>query len=260
MRKSYVALKEAEGTQTVGARNLPDLSVSRAPMAEQVVFKLLTHIRTGNLKAGDRLPPERELVELIGVSRPTLREALRALTILGAIRARQGGGLFVSSLSPQELLAPLQFFLTLKQCDVETLYDARSLIEGGLARRAAQHATNADVTALRELIRQQDEKLTDPEAYRHLDVAFHERIHSVAKNPFLARAATSLNVLGMQFRKLASETPAVIRGSLRDHAAVVDALAEHDGPAAEQAMQDHMHRVLVTTQKGQSARRRSEVK
>jgi DNA-binding FadR family transcriptional regulator len=90
-----------------------DLAVSRSSIAEQVVFKLLAHIRTGELKAGDRLPAERELVEQIGVSRPTLREALRALTILGVVRSKPGGGMFVSSLNPEKLLGPLQFFLTL---------------------------------------------------------------------------------------------------------------------------------------------------
>jgi GntR family transcriptional regulator, transcriptional repressor for pyruvate dehydrogenase complex len=238
---------QAPGAQNDREAASLDLAVSRSSIADQVVFKLLAHIRAGDLKAGDRLPPERELVEQIGVSRPTLREALRALTILGVIRSNRGGGMFVSSLKPEELLGPLQFFLTLEGCSVENLYQARMLIEGGIARHAAQHARSEDIAALRGMIDRQLKAVGDPLAYRSLDVQFHRLISDLARNAFLARIAASMNVIGMEFRTMASETPAVIRRSLKDHAAVVDALEKNDAAGADRAMQDHMRHVLEST-------------
>jgi len=223
-------------------------SVERDPVSEQVVAQLLGMVRAGNLKADDRLPSERELAQSFGVSRPTIREAVRALAVLGVLKTRHGGGIYVSSLRAEELLGPLQFFLSLQDTAVETLYDARQLIEGGIAARAARAASAEDVARLRELIEQQKAAIGDPQAYRKLDIAFHEHIHALAANPFLSRAATSLNTLGLEFRTVASESRQVIAQSLLDHAAIVAALAENDGAAAELAMRQHMLNVLRSTQ------------
>ncbi|MBV6306955.1 FadR family transcriptional regulator [Candidimonas humi] len=231
-------------------------SLDREPVSEQVVTQLLGMVKAGNLKPGDHLPPERELAQSFGVSRPTIREAVRALVVLGVLTTRQGGGIYVSNLRAETLLGPLQFFLSLEDTAVDTLYDARQLIEGGIAGRAAHAATPDDVRALQELIVLQKGAVTDPQAYRKLDIAFHERIHAMAANPFLARAATSLNTLGLEFRTVASESPQVIAQSLLDHAAIVAALAANDQAAAEEAMRQHMRNVLESTQ--ESIRQRQE--
>jgi GntR family transcriptional repressor for pyruvate dehydrogenase complex len=222
-------------------------SVEREPVSEQVVAQLLGMVRAGNLKADDRLPSERELAQSFGVSRPTIREAVRALVVLGVLKTRHGGGIFVSSLRADALLGPLQFFLSLEETSVDALYDARQLIEGGIAARAALTATSEDVTRLRELIEQQKAAIDNPQTYRKLDIAFHEHIHALGANPFLSRAASSLNTLGLEFRTTASESRQVIAQSLLDHAAIVAALGANDGVAAEQAMRRHMCNVLQST-------------
>lgn len=222
-------------------------NVERDPVSEQVVAQLLGMVRAGNLKADDRLPSERELAQSFGVSRPTIREAVRALVVLGVLKTRHGGGIFVSSLRAEELLGPLQFFLSLENTAVDTLYDARQLVEGGIAARAARNASADDVDFLLALIAQQEAAIHDPQAYRRLDIAFHERIHALGANPFLARAATSLNTLGLEFRKVASESAQVITQSLIDHTAIVAALKANDAQAAEAAMRAHMLNVLNST-------------
>src|SRR4051794_8979123 len=99
--------------------------IERSSLAEQVARRLLDLVRTKNLKPGDHLPPERELAALMQVSRPSLREALRGLQILGVLKARQGGGVFVSSLDASDLLAPFQMLITLNEENVNALYEAR---------------------------------------------------------------------------------------------------------------------------------------
>src|SRR6185295_17279969 len=98
---------------------------------------ILELVRTGNLRPGNRLPPERELIEIFRISRPSLREALRALSILGVIESRHGGGAFVTDLEAQTLLAPLDFFLSLSKSNLDEAFESRRVIEVEIARKAA---------------------------------------------------------------------------------------------------------------------------
>jgi GntR family transcriptional repressor for pyruvate dehydrogenase complex len=241
-------------TKPMTDRSFHVTNLEREPVSEQVVAQLLGMVKAGNLKPDDRLPSERELAASFGVSRPTIREAVRALVVLGVLNTRHGGGIFVSSLRAETLLGPLQFFLSLEETAVDALYDARELIEGGIACRAAVATRAEDVAYLLRLIDSQKDAIDDPQAYRKLDIAFHERIHALAANSFLSRAATSLNTLGLEFRTAASESRQVIAQSLLDHAIIVNALAANDAAAAEAAMRKHMQNVLESTRASLAAR------
>jgi DNA-binding FadR family transcriptional regulator len=222
--------------------------IERQPAAEQVARRILALVQSGSLRAGDQLPAERELASILGVSRPVVREALRGLSILGVIKARQGGGVFISSLNAVDLLAPLQFFITLDRYTVDALYDARMLIEGGIARRAAERITDAQVTKLKEIIGPQHRLIGDPIGFRVSDLEFHQTLLDACANPFLERVAHSLNVLGMEFRRTASENPMVLMQSVTDHERIVEAVARHDPTAAVIAMEQHMLNVRRTTE------------
>src|SRR5690348_12013957 len=114
-------------------------------LGQQVVARVLELIRTGNLRPGDRLPPERELVEIFSISRPSLREAMRALSTLGIVESRHGGGTFVTDLDARTLLAPLDFFLQLSQVNLDDTFESRRIIEIEIVRKAATKATKADI-------------------------------------------------------------------------------------------------------------------
>ncbi|MBL4647305.1 MAG: FadR family transcriptional regulator, partial [Rhizobiales bacterium] len=86
--------------------------VRREGLAEKVLHRILGLIHSGNLKAGDRLPSERNLMEIFAVSRPPIREALSALSVLGVVESRHGGGATITDLDAKKLLAPLDFFLS----------------------------------------------------------------------------------------------------------------------------------------------------
>lgn len=221
--------------------------IVREAAAEKVVHRLLAMVQAGQLQPGDKLPGERDLAESFAISRPTVREALRALTILGVLKTRQGGGITVSSLKASDLLGPLTFFLSLHDVEVDRLYHARQLIEGEIAALAAGRCTARDADALEAMIAHQEEVLDRPELYRVVDTEFHARLAAMSDNPFLERAAASMNVLGQEFRKTASETQEVIREAVRDHRLIVTALRNRDPQAARQAMVDHMRHVLETT-------------
>ncbi|HEY0920922.1 FadR/GntR family transcriptional regulator [Devosia sp.] len=225
--------------------------IVREGASERVVHRLMGMVKAGNLKPGDRLPGERELAELFSVSRPTIREAVKALIVLGVLKSKHGGGIFVSPLEAADLLGPVTFFLSLRDVEIDQLYHARALIEGELAALAAQRAGPDDTASLARLIERQEEVLADPVAYRAVDTEFHRLLAELSGNAFLSRAAESMNVLGLEFRKVASETPDVISGSVRDHRRIVAAIAAGDADAARQAMREHMAHVLNTTKKAE---------
>ena len=225
----------------------PVTAIKQEAASDRVVSQLLAMVKAGTLKPGDRLPCEREMAERFNVSRPTVREALRALVILGVLKARHGSGIFVSALEATEILGPLSFFLTLKNVQVDQLYEARRLIEGEIASLAARNATLGDVAELRQYIAEQEQLTSAPQAYRESDGRFHHKLAQIAGNPFLARAAESLGVLGLEFRKTASETPTVLGSSIRDHNVIVECITSGDSDGARIGMQAHMMNVLRST-------------
>ena len=169
-------------------------------IGQQVVARILELIRTGSLHAGDRLPPERELIEIFGISRPSLREALRALSLLGVVKTLHGGGAYVSDLEARTLLAPLDFYLSLTKANFADAFDSRRVIEVEIARRAAVSATSPDIDELNDIIGAHDKVQDDPIGFRILDVRFHEKLSAIAGNAVLQRIAYGLYNLGLDFQ------------------------------------------------------------
>lgn len=224
-----------------------DEPIVRESVAEMVVRRILDMVRAGVLKAGDQLPPERDLALSLNVSRPSVREAMRGLTVLGVVRSRQGGGAYISELDAEALLGPIRFFLSLQDMNIRELYDARSLIESDVARRAAENIGAGELAQLEAILAAQADTLEDPIAFRKSDYAFHEAIWIGSRNAFLKRIGQSLNVLGLEFRKRASETAGVLERSFQDHRRLLDALQARDPDAAAQAAQLHMQTVFQST-------------
>jgi GntR family transcriptional repressor for pyruvate dehydrogenase complex len=221
--------------------------IVRESVAEQVARRILDLVVARSLRPGDQLPPERDLAESLGVSRPSVREAIRGLQILGVVRSRQGGGHTVTALDADAILGPIRFFLSLEAGNIRALYDARSLIESDVARRAATAMAPEAVERLAAILGAQEATLADPTAFRASDFAFHEAIWEGCGNPFLKRIGESLNALGLEVRRRASETPGVLQKSFADHHALLAALRARDPDAAARAAEAHMTNVFRST-------------
>ena len=221
--------------------------IQRESVAEMVVRRVLDMVKSGVLKAGDALPPERDLALSLDGSRPSVREAMRGLAVLGVVKSRQGGGAYISDLGPDALLGPIQFYLSLEQMNIRELYDARSLIESDVARRAAVNITDADLARLELVLTAQHVTIGDALAFRKSDFEFHEIIWIGSGNAFLKRIGETLNVIGLEFRKRASERPGVLDQSLQDHRRLLDALKARDPAAAASAAEAHMQNVYQST-------------
>jgi|TARA_B110000285_G_scaffold214658_1_gene260263 GntR family transcriptional repressor for pyruvate dehydrogenase complex len=224
-----------------------DVPIKRESVAEMVARRILDMVTSRALKPGDQLPPERDLAEQLNVSRPSVREAIRGLSILGVVQSRQGGGAYITDLDGDALLGPIRFFLSLDKMNIRELYDARSLIEGDVARRAANNMDETQIASLEKILTHQEATLEDPSEFRLSDFKFHEAIWIGSGNSFLKRIGESLNALGLEFRRRASEQPEVLAQSLRDHRVLFDALKARDPSAAALAAEKHMQNVYSST-------------
>lgn len=225
---------------TVGRMALNQPIVRKKAVSELVVQRVLDLIKDGQLIAGEKLPSERDLAGILDVSRPTVREALRALSILGILEIRHGGGVFVTSLEAGELLNPLDFFVSLNPQNMFELFDARIEYEPMIAAIVATRISNEDLTHLQELL---DAQLADPDdanTFHDTDVEFHKTLLDASGNVFLSRVGKMLQFLGDQGRRVLQKENQVRRQSIADHQAIMAALHARDAQAAEKAMRQHM--------------------
>ncbi len=215
----------------------------KSSISEDIVDNLLTLIRERELRPGDKLPPERELATMMQVSRPSLREALRALAIMNVIEIRQGDGTYVTSLEPKLLMSHLDFVFALTDTALLELFEARRILEPSMAALAAVRITDAELAELGECLDRSLKLADDPEAFAAADLELHERIAAAAGNNILERYMVGISQLGRVSRRRTVALPGMIAQTVQDHLAIVAAMQARDAVAARQAMLDHLAHV-----------------
>jgi len=225
------------------------LQTNKAGVAQSVVKCILDLIRTGMLRPGDRLPSERELIDILDISRPSLREALRALSMLGVIDTRHGGGAYVTDLEARTLLAPLDFFLSLSESNLGDTFESRRIIELEIVRKAARKATADDLEDLKGMVAAHEKIQNDPVGFRILDSRFHARLSAAAGNVVLERLSYGLYNMGLDIRRRATMSLALIKQSTADHIRIVDAIVARDPERAAQALGAHLDHIEQTTRR-----------
>jgi GntR family transcriptional repressor for pyruvate dehydrogenase complex len=217
----------------------------RFKVNEEIARELQNKIRRRELRPGDQLPSERHLAELFGVSRGSVREALRALELSGVILSRQGGGNFVSDAPPAASAQPLSQFLERQREHLLDLSEARQMFEPKLAQLAAERATPADIDALRAAVEEQERGLRegDVDAVFNADRLFHRTIAEAARNQTFIMLHNYLSDLVAGGRREAVENATRHTQSAIDHRAIFDAIAAGSAPAASAAMLQHLRHV-----------------
>jgi GntR family transcriptional regulator, transcriptional repressor for pyruvate dehydrogenase complex len=218
-------------------------TVHKDVLAEQIVEHLLNMIREKQLRPGDRLPPERELAVTLGVSRPPLREALRALSLMRMIENRQGSGTFVTSLKPELFVEHLDFIFTINDTTLLDLFEARKILEVGLVALAAQNITDQELEEVENCMQQAAECIDDPEAFLKADLELHEYFISAARNNILSLFMNSINDLNIASRRVTGEALTTRQQTLEHHRKIVDAIRAHDPQAASLAMRAHLDHI-----------------
>lgn len=221
----------------------------RGSIAEQVAGRILALVKSGNLVAGDKLPTEQQMSIALGISRPALREALKALTVLGVLASRQGGRYTVTDLEPSRLMAPIQFLMFVKDYDVTVHFEARATVDIALVKLASERASDEERQRISRLARDGQAFLADPVGFRVLDFEFHQSINTAARNPLLKTVAEGLNDIALDIRRIATETAGVIETSVEDHARIAAAIARRDATAAAAAYGEHLRHTRETTER-----------
>jgi GntR family transcriptional repressor for pyruvate dehydrogenase complex len=223
----------------------PERLVEIAPVKstriyEEIVRQVKQLIAEGRLKSGDRLPPERDLAEKFVVSRTSVREALRALESLGLIEIRPGEGTFVRLVSVDALVGPLALVMTSEREAIGELFEARRVLEPAIAALAASRATPDEVQEMERILDDQAREIAAGKTGLAQDAAFHAAIGTAAHNRAITRTVHAIMDLLTQSREESLNTPGRPTRSHQDHRRILQAIARRNGPAARQAMLDHL--------------------
>ena len=222
--------------------------VQRVRTYEQVMAQIEERILDGRLKAGDKLPSERDLSALLNVSRPSLRESLRVLEALGIVDIRPGGGADGGAVLVAEpgsgFINLLKLQLALGQFDQTEVLETRIALETWCCEEAAQRATEEDLAELEQILdRMEDPEISTPE-FNRLDAAFHVRIAESTGNSLTAHLMGSLRTaINRQmieaYARLENwrETAKVVRS---EHREILAAIRRREADAARRAVGDHI--------------------
>lgn len=219
----------------------------RRPISEQVASRFLAMIKSGNLRSGDRLPTEQQMTIAFGISRPPLREALKALTLMGVLESRQGGRYTVTDLSPSRLVAPFNVMLSVGDYDAHEHFEARTVVELELVRLAAERASPDQRRRILQYAIDGRAFHDDPVAFRLLDVEFHQSLYDAAANRLMSALAQGLYDVALDVRRVASSLPGTIEKSVGQHIEIAEAVMQADPVLAVAAGRQHLEHVRDTT-------------
>jgi len=222
-----------ESPARVGFETIP-----RSKVYQEVAKQLERHIAE-ELKPGDLLPPERELVRMLGVSRGSVRDAIRSLELMGLLEPRHGIGTVVRS--PGATPAnPLATALLEKRKMVAELLDVRQMLEPPLAGRAAVHASRDEIAEMEEILARQEANVRRGELGIEEDSEFHYSIALASDNSAILKVVDVLMDLLRGTRERSLQVEGRQQKSLAGHRRILAALKRGDAAAAEAAMRRHL--------------------
>jgi GntR family transcriptional regulator, transcriptional repressor for pyruvate dehydrogenase complex len=261
-----LALPEKGLFMDTGTRLLP---IRKSRLSENAVEQIKSLILTKALKPGDRLPSERELAQQLSIGRPTIREALRILDLMGLIEIRLGNGTFVKELNflpyLDSLVDAIGARLSLEDDSLLKLWEVRRIFELAIMRLAVGRMDSAKLRTVEQPLRKMKECLQDREAFLRHGEEFHRRLAEAAGNEFLHLLYKSLwdmihrseyRILSRGYRHGAHS----LRSTLKADQKIFRALAGGDLPGAEKAMEEHLlseEKILMAVLKSRGERRKA---
>jgi GntR family transcriptional repressor for pyruvate dehydrogenase complex len=220
------------------------VAVRRSSVVTDAVEQVKSLIAAGTLQPGQQLPAERTLSELLGLSRPAVREAVNALAAIGLLDKRHGSGTYVTDLSAEVLAQPLAFLLDKNHKALHDLFEVRFALESQAASAAAVRCDDSLIAALDDVRDQLEASFDDVRAFVAADMAFHRLIHEASGNVVLLSLMASLTAMGKSSRMLTARDPAVRRSTIGEHDTILEALRARDPEQASSAMRTHLRHVL----------------
>jgi len=218
------------------------IQLNREPLASEVVRQLIDGVLANRIGAGERLPSERKLSEMLGVGRSVVREALKSLTVLGLVEVRQGDGTYLRGAEAGFLTRAIEWGLLLGAHEAGDLVEARCHLEEVISALAGERRSDADLEDLHRLMAEMEAAKHDTERFVAADMAFHAKVAEASGNSTLQRIMASIASLlrvwiGRVMQQETNFTP-----TCDEHRRVLAALEAGDPVAAREAAAAHMHR------------------
>lgn len=214
--------------------------IEKTRVAEAAFDQLISFVVKSHWRAGDKIPPERELCQQLGIARTSLREALKAMEMIGMLDSRVGDGTFVCPRS-EFLARPLLWTFTgMDHEELRDILEARLFMERDLAGLAAERGAEEQVDKIGEALQVMRQRLGDGASILDADMDFHQAIAEAAHNDVMRMAVQLLRNLIRHWieRKLEMEDVGV--KTLDQHAAIYKAIRKRDPAAAREAMRKHL--------------------
>ena len=211
-------------------------------LTDEAIEQIRRLIRSGELPPGSRLPPENELAAQLGLSRNSMREAVKALELVRVLDVRRGDGTYVTSLEPGLLLEGLGFAVDLLQDEsILSVVEVRRLLEPAATGLAAERITESQLAAVRARLDEMEAAGHDVERQVAADAAFHLEVFAATGNPTLLSVLDGLSSRTLRSRIWRGLVEAdAISATLHEHRAILSALAARDRPLAEAAALIHV--------------------
>jgi GntR family transcriptional repressor for pyruvate dehydrogenase complex len=234
---SEAALPHAE------SRLFSRVSVGR--ISEIIVEQIRLLIRDGKLKPGDRLPPERDLCHSFGVSRVTVREALRMLQSSGLVEIRVGsrGGALITAPTSDRVGQDLAELLTLSVLSAADVTEARMILEVGIVPLVCECATEEDLTDLEQICERSENALRNSDYSMDISLEFHTRVAQATHNPAIVMLVESFRgPILMSLQRAKESAPEMGGVGTKEHERFVEAVRARDIEAATAIMCEHLQR------------------
>ena len=219
----------------------------RRTVRERISDKLASLVASGILDIGDELPSERDLASMFAVSRETVRGALQTLAGKGIVEIVQGARTRVVSAKIDTLKIGVTSPSAINSYDLESVHNARLLVERAVVAEAAVRIDEATLARLEQSLSIQKHTFRDPVHFLICDREFHVAIYRSSGNPLLADFVTDLYAFMLDHRRLAVSQSGAIEKSYCDHVTIYEALCNNDAEAAVAAFGRHIDRIYATT-------------
>jgi GntR family transcriptional repressor for pyruvate dehydrogenase complex len=214
--------------------------MSRTTLSETLFEKLVGHVIKGDWKEGERIPSERDISVQLGIGRASLREALKALELLGMVESRVGDGTFVCPRSDFLSRPLLWAIMGADQSELRHLIEARLVLEESLAALAAERATAEELKKIKTALEEMRAQINHPTRSFDCDMRFHIAIGEAAHNPILSNADQMMRNLMKQWILLKHKIPGAAARSLEHHDRIYDAILHRDAARAREEMREHI--------------------
>jgi GntR family transcriptional repressor for pyruvate dehydrogenase complex len=215
--------------------------IKRVSVVEQAISKIYDLILSQNLKENDKLPPERQLSEMLGISRNSLREAIRVLDMLGVVRVDQGSGMVIDSSRVSDAVTKhLTFALLMNREKMNELFEARLVVETECASLAALRASESERALLHRTYQELCESRTDRPKSIALEIELHNIVARAAHNSVLEKILNSLKQILKESREATVPHTGVTPETVKVHERLIAAIDARDSRSSADIMREHI--------------------